>query len=155
MIRAYQLAAISAALLIGGSAAAAQQTEDCRAIADPARRLACYDAREAAPAQQPAASGPAAPERARPEPARNAGAIPVPAPATADPNRTFDSRIVAASLLRNGLYRLQLADGSIWTTGVIGQRPRIGEKVHHRRTFIGTHYFDTEDGRPLTVRPER
>jgi hypothetical protein len=79
----------------------------------------------------------------------------VPPPASADANRTFDSRIVAASLLRNGLYRIQLADGSFWTTGVIGQRPKIGEKIHHRRTFIGTHYFDTQDGRPLTVRPER
>ena len=155
MVWAYRLAAISAALLIGGSAGAAQQAEDCRAIADPARRLACYDAREASPAQQPAASSPATSDSARPGPVRNAGAMPAPAPAIGDLNRTFDSSIAAASLLRNGLYRIQLADGSAWTTSIIGQRPKIGEKVHHRRTFIGTHYFDTEDGRPLTVRPER
>jgi hypothetical protein len=154
MIRAYWLAAISATLLVGGGAGLAQQTEDCRAIADPARRLACYDAREASPARPPVISGPA-----QPGPARNAGAVPAPQPApataTADLNRTFNSSIAAASLLRNGLYRIRLADGSEWTTAITGQRPRIGEKVHHRRTLIGTHYFDTEDGRPLTVRPER
>ena len=153
MVLAHRLAAISAALLIGGSAVAAQQTEDCRAIADPARRLACYDARDANPVQPPVASGPASPDRAQSQPSRSAAAAPAPASAAGDPNRTFDSRIVGASLLRNGLYRIRLADGSEWTTGVIGQRPKIGEKVHHRRTFIGTHYFDTEDGRPLTVRP--
>jgi len=156
MTWAYRATAISMALLIGGSAAAAQQTEDCRAIADPARRLACYDAREASPAQQPIPSAPAASDGAATRgPVRNAGTRPEPAPVTADPNRTFDSSIAAASLLRNGLYRIRLADGSVWTTGIIGQRPKIGEKIHHRRTFIGTHYFDTEDGRPLTVRPER
>jgi hypothetical protein len=159
MVWAYRLAAISAALLIIGGSAAAQQAEDCRAIADPARRLACYDAREAAPAQQPAGTPTYIPERAPAGPARNTGGIAVPArapaPANVDPNRTFDSQIAGASLLRNGLYRIRLADGSEWTTAVIGQRPKIGEKIHHRRTFIGTHYFDTENGRPLTVRPER
>ena len=150
MIRAYRLAALSAGLLIGGSAASAQQVEDCRAIPDPARRLACYDAREASPTQPPVASSPTSPERAR-----NAGASPVPASATTDANRTFDSQIATASLLRNGLYRIRLADGSEWTTSITGQRPKIGEKIHHRRTFIGTHYFDTETGRPLTVRPAR
>lgn len=157
MVWAYRAAAISAALLIGGSAAAAQQTEDCRAITDPARRLACYDAREAAPAQQPVEPRSSVPERAAPGPVRNAGGItaPAPAPVNADPNRTFDSRVAAASLLRNGLYRIRLDDGSEWTTTITGQRPKVGEKIHHRRTFIGTHYFDTENGRPLTVRPER
>src|SRR3982751_4971568 len=98
MIRAYWLAAISAALLVGGGAGIAQQTEDCRAIADPARRLSCYDAREANPVQQPATSAPA-----QPGPSRNARANPVPAPANIDLNRTFNSSIAAASLLRNGL----------------------------------------------------
>jgi len=150
MIRAYWLAAISAALLVGGGAGIAQQTEDCRSIADPARRLACYDAREAGPTRQPVPSTPA-----QPGPMQNARAIPAPAPATGDLNRAFNSNIAAASLLRNGLYRIRLTDGSEWTTAIIGQRPKIGEKIHHRRTLIGTHYFDTEDGRPLTVRPER
>ena len=151
MVWAYRLAAISAALLVSGSASAAQQTEDCRAIVDPARRLACYDTRESNPAQPPVASGPSSTERAQPERTRSAGAIP--ASAATDPNRTFDSRIAGATLLRNGLYRIRLADGSEWTTSITGQRPKIGEKIHHRRTFIGTHYFDTETGRPLTVRP--
>jgi len=150
MIRAYWLAAISAALLVGGGAGIAQQTEDCRAIADPARRLACYDAREANPAQQPATSSPA-----QPGSGRTARTAPAPEPVTTDPNRTFNSSIAAATLLRNGLYRIRLADGSEWTTSITGQRPKVGEKIHHRRTLIGTHYFDTEDGRPLTVRPAR
>jgi len=150
MIRAYGLAAISATLLVGGGAGIAQRTEDCRAIADPARRLACYDAREANPVQQPATSSPA-----QPGTSRSARVNPVSAPAATDPNRTFNSSIAAATLLRNGLYRIRLADGSEWTTSITGQRPKIGEKIHHRRTLIGTHYFDTEDGRPLTVRPAR
>jgi len=153
MVWAHRLAAISVALLIGGSAGAAQQAEDCHAIADPARRLACYDAREANPTQPPVASSPTSSERALPERTRSAGAVP--ASATTDQNRTFDSQIAGASLLRNGLYRIRLADGSEWTTSITGQRPKIGEKIHHRRTFIGTHYFDTETGRPLTVRPQR
>ncbi|MEO8375465.1 MAG: hypothetical protein ABI471_09580 [Sphingomonas bacterium] len=153
MVWAYRLAAISAALLVSGSASAAQQTEDCRAIADPARRLACYDTRESNPTQPPVASGPSSSEPARPERTRSASATP--APATTDPNRTFNSQIAGASLLRNGLYRIRLADGSEWTTSITGQRPKVGDKIHHRRTFIGTHYFDTETGRPLTVRPAR
>ena len=153
MVWSYRLVTISAALLVGGSAGAAQQAEDCRAIADPARRLACYDAREANPAQPPVASSPSSPDRAQPERPRSASATP--APASTDPNRTFDSQIAGASLLRNGLYRIRLADGSEWTTSITGQRPKIGENIHHRRTFIGTHYFDTETGRPLTVRPAR
>ena len=152
---AYRAAAIAAVMFLGGSVAAAPQAENCHAIADPARRLACYDARdngaattpESAPAEQ---AGPEARARSEPAPMRVA-----PPAAAADANRTFDSRIVAASLLRNGLYHLRLADGSEWATTVTGQRPKIGEAIHHRRTFIGTHYFDTEDGRPLTVRPER
>ena len=150
MIRAYGLAAISATLLVGGGAGIAQRTEDCRTIADPARRLSCYDAREANPAQQPATSSPD-----QPGPYRNTRVNPAPAPAATDLNRTFNSSIAAASLLRNGLYRIRLADGSEWTTSITGQRPKVGEKIHHRRTLIGTHYFDTEDGRPLTVRPAR
>ncbi|MEN2789967.1 hypothetical protein ABC974_10045 [Sphingomonas oligophenolica] len=145
MTLSYRALAISAAFLLAGGAVAAPQGENCHAIADPARRLACYDARDSGSA--PPAAAPAPVELAR-RPA-------APASADANPNRTFDSRVVAVSPLQNGFYRVRLADGSEWATTAAGQRPAVGQGVHHRRTFIGTHYFDTDDGRALTVRPER
>ena len=141
MVLLYWLAAISAALLISGSAGAAQQAEDCRAIADPARRLACYA--RGVPNPTPAARRLQADlAGTRPKRRRSPGFRPNrPEPHLQQP----DCRRVAAA---ERTLPIRLADGSEWTTSITGQRPKIGEKIHHRRTLIGTHYFDTETAAP-------
>lgn len=159
-IWAYRATAVSAALFLGGSAMAAPQAADCRAIADPTARLACYD-RQAG--TYPSAE---AADRAEPEPYRRPATGPsalaptpgspaaAPAAVRIDPNRDFNSSIVSVSRLSNGFYALGLANGSVWHMTAIGQPPRVGEAIHHRRTFVGTHYFDIKSrARPLTVRP--
>jgi hypothetical protein len=158
MTRAYRVAAISAALMTGGIATTAQ-AQDCRAITDPAARLACYDKREATGTY----ASPEAAERAAPEPYRRPATGPsaAPAPAAAapvtapiNPDREFTSRIVAVNRMDNGFYALHLANGSEWHMTAIGAPPKVGEAVHHRRTLVGTHYFDIKSRKgPLTVRP--
>ena len=160
MTRVYRVAAISAALMTGGIATTAQ-AQDCRAITDPAARLACYDKREATGTY----ASPEAAERAEPEPYRRPAVGPsaLPAPGTPapaaiaanfNPNREFNSRITAVNRMDNGFYALHLANGSEWHMTAIGAPPKVGEAVHHRRTLVGTHYFDIKSRKgPLTVRP--
>jgi len=150
----YHVVAISATVLLGASAQAApQQSENCRAIPDPARRLACYDSRESNPA--PAAAAPEESSVERTSRANTGSPVAIAPPAAnANPNRSFSSQIVAVTRIPHGFYRLRLADGSEWATTVIGAHPKIGQSIHHRRTLIGTHYFDMEEGGPITVRPQ-
>jgi hypothetical protein len=151
MISVYRAAAIGAAFVLGGGALAVPvpaQAQDCRSIADPNLRLACYDRQQGAPSTAaPAVVAPAEPnptglreEKAAP-PARKSG---------------FRSTIVGIAPTSFGLYELRLADGSIWsTTTSSGARPVVGDAVTYRRSFTGAHFFDIKGRRSVTVRRER
>jgi hypothetical protein len=137
------------------------QAQDCRSIADPSQRLACYDRQQGAPAAAPAApaTAPAA-EPAQPEPnrtgLREAKAPKVKAPEANTPKSGFSSTVASISPLSFGLYELQLADGSVWsTTTSSGRRPVVGDRVTYRRSMLGAHYFDIKGQRPVSVRRER
>ena len=146
MISVYRAAAISAALVLGGGIMAVPaQAQDCRSIADPNLRLACYDRQQGAPSTAPAPA--AEPNRTglreekAPAPARKSG---------------FRSTIVGIAPTSFGLYELRLADGSVWsTTTSSGARPVLGDAVTYRRSFTGAHFFDIKGRRSVTVRRER
>ena len=152
-ISVYRSAALSAALVLGGVMAMPAQAQDCRSIADPTQRLACYDQ------QQGAASAPAA-DPAQPEPNRTGLREPkAPKPpkvAEAKAKSGFSSTIVGISPLSFGLFELRLADGSVWsTTTSSGRRPVVGDAITYRRSMLGAHFFDIKGQGPVTVRRER
>jgi hypothetical protein len=127
------------------------QAQDCRSIADPTQRLACYDRQQGAPAEAPTAE-PAQPvnrtglrEAKAPKP-----------PKTAEKKSGFRSTIVGISPMNFGLFELRLADGSVWsTTTSSGRRPVVGDVVSYRRSMLGAHFFDIKGQGPVTVRRER
>ncbi|WCM26038.1 hypothetical protein NDN01_18765 [Sphingomonas sp. QA11] len=152
MISVYRAAALSTALVLGiGASAVPGQAQDCRSIADPARRLACYDQQQGAPAATPApAAGPA-----RPEP-DHAALREAKAPEPAALKSGFRSTIAGISPKSFGLYELRLADGSVWSTTTSGgERPAVGDAVTYRRSMLGAHFFDIKGRRSVTVRRER
>ena len=150
MMSVYRAAAIGAALMIGGAAVPAQ-AQDCRSIADPTQRLACYDRQQGAPATTAA-------DPAQPGPNRTGLREPKP-PKVAEATKTksgFSSTIVGITPTSFGLFELSLADGSVWsTTTSSGRRPAVGDAITYRRSMLGAHYFDIKGQRPVSVRRER
>jgi hypothetical protein len=142
-------------LLAATAAIATPQNQDCRAITDPAARLACYDSRDRSAASAAPAAGvpaaapsyaPPAAVAARPPEARemsNAEVI------RSNPN----GRVASVQPLKYGLYRLTLADGRVLETATNTQRPpEVGTAVGLRRTLIGTTFLDAPGRDPITVR---
>ncbi|WEJ99351.1 MAG: hypothetical protein P0Y59_20855 [Candidatus Sphingomonas phytovorans] len=152
MISVYRTAALSAALVLGiGALALPAQAQDCRSIADPARRLACYDQQQGPPAATPAPTA----EPVRPEPG-HAAVREARAPEPAAPKSGFRSTIAGISPTSFGLYEFRLADGSVWSTTTSGgARPAVGDVVTYRRSMLGAHFFDIKGRRSVTVRRER
>ena len=148
-------------LVAMAAAGAMPQAGDCRAIADPAARLACYDSRAALPsaATPPSVPAPsyAPPPAAVPPPASTAPA-PVPPPrgassasvVRADPT----GRVVSVTPLRYGLFRVALDDGRSFDTATnTDPPPPVGASVRLRRTpLLGTTFLDVPGRNPITVR---
>lgn len=125
----------------------------CRAIADPAARLACYDALAAPGA--PAKPAPAASTFGLP--AAPAPAAPAPAPS---PDRfgmefrTPETMLDAIESTIPGRFEgwepkanIKLANGQVWqvTDGTSGYvRPVEGAKVRVRRGALGAFYLEIE-----------
>lgn len=157
-------------LLLGLAAtfpAVAQGTaglQTCRALTDPAARLACYDALPL-PATTPATTPAAAPARpaATPAPTATAPAAAVPpAPAAAaaaaqsnfgleakaaqDAPDAIDSSIEGRFEGWEGKSRIKLANGQIWqvTDGSQGVLNLTNPKVRVRRGVFGAFYMDIE-----------
>lgn len=152
-ISVYRSAALSAALVLGGVMAVPAQAQDCRSIADPNQRLACYDRQQGAPAEAPVPAVEPA------QPVNRTGlreAKPPKPPKTAEKKSGFRSTIVGISPMNFGLFELRLADGSVWsTTTSSGRRPVVGDVVSYRRSMLGAHFFDIKGQGPVTVRRER
>ena len=148
---------IAALSLAPSISAAPPSTEQCRSIADPAVRLACYDRiadgetagkRDRSHERPAATSTPPAPVAA-PEPTHaTAASRPTDQAAT-------DGQIVAARPLRHGYFALELDSGAVYETTVVGTPPPVGANVHIRRTLLGTTFFDIKGWSPITVRPSR
>jgi len=159
MTRRTMMVAGALSALIVAPLHAAPSAQDCRALADPTARLACYDAL-AAGTPAPGATPPAP---AQPIPPAHAPiAAPSPAYVPPAPTRTvardgahgstFDSRLVKVVPQRHGYYRLELEDGSAYLTTAVAPAPPAGVAVHVRRTFVGTTYIDTAGWDPIAVK---
>lgn len=122
------------ALLLFSSAAAAAAADDallrCRAIADPAPRLACYDALPAAAAPAPAAS----PERF---------GLP----------RSTETKLDVIETRIRGRFEgwgpnstIELANGQVWqiSDGSRGAYDLDNPKVSIRRGMLGAFYLEIE-----------
>jgi hypothetical protein len=149
MMRALTAAVLCSAL-IPLPLGAAQAAERCNRIADAAARLACYDARNGAPAAPRGAVPGPAPVTMLPSPSRRSIERVRPAERAAP---ELDSRIVAVRPALHGYWLLTLADGRLYETTQSGDAPTVGEAVHLRRTFLGTTFLDIHGRTPLTVRP--
>jgi len=142
--------------------------QDCRTIADPQARLACYDARDRGPTEPAGAATPpmipASPVTSAPPPAARA-APPVPPITTASTSSASPAdivranptgRIAAITPLRYGLFRIQLDDGRQFnTTSNTDAPPAVGDSVSLRRTLMGTTFLDIQGRSPITVRLQR
>lgn len=147
-------------LILAAAGAAAPPVTDCRTISESAARLACYDAREAAPppppapTNQPTASAPglASQPRSMPQPAYQPA--PRPGASSASIVRAEPSgQIVAVAPLRYGLFRLTLADGRAFDTATDADPPPpVGTAIRLRRSMIGTTFLDAPGRSPITVR---
>jgi hypothetical protein len=161
MVRSMML--VSTALVLAPAALAAPaDVEKCRAIADPAQRLACYDQAAAQPSASPAPAGPSA--ASPPPPATSAPASePRRARAEKRGHRELEQRaelpsegrIAAITPLPHGYFRLQLADGIAYNTTEVANPPPVGADVRIRRTFLGTTFFDIKGWSPIAVRLSR
>jgi len=159
------LGALASALAGAHASAATRSMEDCRALADPSARLACYDelaggTPAATQARPPAAAAPSFGTRGTSAPAPATQAMPAPQAAKAPVEDLkhrpdFDSHLVAVVPLRHGYYRLELEDGSAYETTAVAPPPQAGEAVHIRRTFVGTTYLDTKGRSPIAIRLAR
>jgi hypothetical protein len=136
-------------LLILAAAATSPPTADCRTIADPSARLACYDARDNQPAapvtRQPAVASQPQSQPFTPQPAR---------PIVETTSR--EGAIAAIAPLRRGLFRITLADGRLFDTATSDDLPpAVGTAIKLRRSVIGTTFLDAPGLSPITVRPVR
>jgi hypothetical protein len=135
--------------------AAAQGTaslQACRALTDPAARLACYDALPlpaAAPAPAPAATAapaaavPAAPAAAAATAQSNFG---LEAKAAQDAPDAVDSTIEGRFEGWGSKTRIKLANGQVWevSDGSQGVLNLSNPKVRVRRGVFGAFYMDIE-----------
>jgi len=161
----HRLLTLGAGSVILATAAHAQpEVSHCRAIADPASRLACYDQlsglASAAPAPRAAMPAPASPP-ARPaaqaRPAPDAAPMPASSPpgttyATLRKRSNFDALVVNIDALPHGLFRLHLGDGTAYDTSMEGARIAQGATVHIRRSPVGTTFVDLPGQAPIPVR---
>ena len=159
MVRSIMLG--GAALFLAPAALAAPDVEKCRAIADPAQRLACYDQAAAQP------SAPAAPVAQSPAPPPPVASAPASEPRHArvekrarheQEQRTelaSEGRIATIVPLPHGYFRLELADGTAYNTTEVANPPPVGSDVRIRRTFLGTTFCDIKGWSPIAVRLSR
>jgi hypothetical protein len=149
--------AIGALVLSTCAVAAPPSPKQCRNIADPAARLACYDraadegsaGKQVQSLQRPAAmpaSAPPPPMKA--SEAKRAAARPA-------EKAAMSGQIVAVRPLRHGYFALQLDSGAVYETTVVGTPPPMGAEVHIRRTLLGTTFLDIRGWSPIAVRPSR
>ncbi len=150
---------VAATLAASVPAQGQAQEADCRAITDPAARLACYDTRERTPAAPPSSAAPAPSRPSTSEPVAPAPMATAPSGETttkeavkADPS----GEVAVVTRLRYGRFRIQLADGRVFDTTVDNVTPpAVGETVTFRRGGFGNTFLDMKSGDSITVRLSR
>ncbi|WP_375286021.1 hypothetical protein [Sphingomonas sp.] len=159
----------------GGSAAARDRDApqpaivtalaECRAIADDAARLRCFDA--AAGAFAAAIDRKAVvvvdaeqvqEQRREQFGERKSLDLPVPAGTVGDEIDQIDGTVRSAQQMRDGTWSLTLQDGSVWRQtddNPFGREPRAGDTVLVRRAALGTFKLKVANMPAIRVRRVR
>lgn len=146
--------------------AAYRQLVDCRAVTEAAARLACYDREVAALEQQTASGELVVTDRASMREARR-GLFGFSLPNIgklfgggddeneADEVKEIDGTIQSARTFGYGLWRMTLADGSVWeqndTTRLVFD-PRSGNPIKIKRAALGSYKANIDGQSPIKVR---
>jgi hypothetical protein len=166
------LAAGAAALALAGSASAAdgpkgraaqlQAVVDCRQQADPAQRLACYDAATASLDAAEKSGDVVVVDRQQVREARRAAFgfnFAMPSFMTRDAAPEELDRITAtvesARMDATGKWVIKLADGAVWRqidTKSIFKDPQRGSTVEIRTAAMGSYFMKVDGQRQIRVR---
>lgn len=144
--------------------AAYQDLVKCREVADPAARLACFDAKTAAIEAATSSGDLVITDRAARRNARK-GLFGFDFPGLglfggddddeANETTSLDSTIAAASEVGYGRWRIELTDGSVWLQTDDREFPRdpaVGNKVHISRAPLGGYTMKVDNRRATKVR---
>lgn len=127
-----------------------QQLLDCRGIADPTQRLACYDKQAGIIGQAISTRELVVIDKARANQAkRSLFGFSVPNfgglfGSGEDDIKQIESTVTGFSYNAEGGYVLKLADGSVWTQvddAMLGLPPQRGDKVIVKRGLMGSFYL--------------
>lgn len=150
-----RLAAAAFCLAIWADAGAAQTaTHACASVAEPARRLACYDQAFPPPPEAKAEMASQARDAFGLDNGGERLRNPV-ADSAADPQ---DIEAVLARLDYNGSLRtFTLDNGQVWvqTDGVGSGNVKVGEKVRIRKAMLGSYMLVMPSGVALRVKRKR
>lgn len=157
------LAAAGLLVILGGPAAAQAKLErsgalkavvDCRPIADPAQRLACYDAATAALDAAEAKGDVVVVDRAQVQEARKAAFgfnFQMPSFLTQgeapEALKQIDSTVGSARQDARGKWTVVLEDGAVWTqidAEKFRKAPAPGDKVEIRAASLGSFFLKVE-----------
>lgn len=166
------LAAAGLVMVLAGPVAAQAKLEragalkavvDCRAIADAAQRLACYDAATAALDAAEAKGDVVVVDRAQVQEARKAAfgfnfRMPAFLTQGEEPEALtkIDSTVGSAKQDLRGKWTVVLEDGAVWTqidTGKFRKPPSAGDKVEIRAASLGSYFLKV--GSLGTIRAKR
>lgn len=138
---------------------------ECRAIADDAARLRCFDtaAGAFAAAIERKAVVVVDAERVQEQRREQFGErkaldLPVPAGTVGEEIDQIDGKVQSAQQLRDGMWSLTLQDGSVWRQAddnPLGREPRAGDTVVVRRAALGTFKMKVANMPAIRVRRVR
>lgn len=139
-----------------------QRLSDCRAQADDAARLACYDAATAALEQAEATGDIVVVDREQARTVRRqAFGFSLPSLSILERGETKESvdrvtaKIASARADASGKWTLRLEDGAVWQqvdVGAPSMPPKAGESVTIRKASLGSFLASVEGRRAMRVR---
>ena len=141
-----------------------QELYNCRDIADPAARLACFD-REVGELQ--AADTKREISFADRETAKKTrrGLFGFSFPKLGgifggdeDEVREIDTVIKSVSMNQSGKYTMTMEDGAVWSqidTTVLPRQPKPGQKIHIKTATMGSYFASVEGGRSIRMKRDR
>ncbi len=154
-------------------AAALQALVDCRSVADPARRLACYDAAAGKLEAAEASGDVVVVDRAQVQEAQRAAFgfnFRMPSFMTGGGNKddaggekkapdivdTLETTVASARKL-NGRWIIRLPDGAVWVqtddTALV-REPKVGSKVLIKRGAVGSYFLSVDGQRSMRAKRE-
>jgi hypothetical protein len=141
-----------------------QDLVKCREVADPAARLACFEASTVALEAATSSGDLVITDRAARRKARKGlfgfdfsglGLFGGDDGDQADQATSLDGTIASASEVGYGRWRIELADGSVWIQTddrAFPRDPAVGNKVHISRAPLGGYTMKVDDRRATKVR---